>query len=52
MNAKEYQHVVADKLKEIFEGKNVSQSWRAFPGWGRRIYQPVLDIAVGPFAIE
>ncbi len=49
-----FQKQVAEKLRhEIgLEDDNVAISWRAFAGEGRRIYQPSVDIAVGPFAMD
>jgi len=39
-------------LKQNGYRPDVTPSWRAFAGYGRRIYSPVLDVAVGPFAIH
>ena len=51
-----FQREIADKLtvllvKQGYESE-VKAPWSAFSGYGRRIYSPKVDIAVGPFAIE
>ena len=45
-----FQEQVAANLKHILNQSDVATSWPAFAGEGRRIYQPIVDIAVGPFA--
>ncbi len=49
-----FQQQVAEKLKQEMglEDNNIAISWQAFAGEGRRIYQPFVDIAVGPFAVD
>lgn len=42
---------ITEKLRIVLDQPNVTPDWRPFSGEGRRIYQPVVDIAVGPFAI-
>ena len=51
-----FQREIADKLtallvKQGYESE-VKAPWSAFSGYGRRIYSPRVDIAVGPFATE
>jgi len=48
----EFQRRVADRLKFALNRNDVNVGWHAFPGLGKRIYQPIVDIAVGPYAIE
>jgi len=47
-----FQEEMAEKLRLLLNRVDVVTSWRAFAGEGRRIYQPVVDIAIGPFAVE
>jgi len=51
-----YQKETVSYLERLLKQKgyepNVKPRWRAFAGHGRSIYSPVLDIAVGPFAIH
>lgn len=49
---KEYQVELTQMLMAKFKPAPVTSSWRPFEGMGRRIYQPVVDIAIGPFATE
>lgn len=48
------QHSI-ERLNTIFgeneEGRLVEPQWRPFAGQGRAIYQPAVDVAVGPFAV-
>jgi hypothetical protein len=44
-----YQRQVAESLHRLYP--EVEIQWRPFRGEGRRIYAPVVDVAVGPFAI-
>jgi len=45
-----FQREAAERLKSVLSTDDVIVSWQAFAGEGRRIYQPVVDIAVGPYA--
>ena len=51
-----YQKEIAGYLGSLLRQQgykpNVKLRWRAFAGHGRSIYSPVLDVAVGPFAIH
>jgi len=51
-----FQREIADKLTVLLVKQGykpeVKAPWSAFSGYGRRIYSPKVDIAVGPFAIE
>ena len=47
-----FQEEMVEKLQLLFNQEEVVASWRPFVGEGRRIYQPIVDIAVGPFATE
>jgi len=51
-----FQREIADKLTVLLVKQGykpeVKTPWSAFSGYGRRIYSPKVDIAVGPFAIE
>jgi hypothetical protein len=51
-----FQNEIAQRLESLLKSygydDNATPSWRPFAGFGRRIYSPVVDIAVGPFAIE
>ena len=49
---KTYQVEMTQKLRMVLGQVEVVSSWHAFVGEGRRIYQPVVDIAIGPFAID
>ncbi|OGG40580.1 hypothetical protein A2118_00895 [Candidatus Kaiserbacteria bacterium GWA2_50_9] len=49
-NETEYQNIVKAKLELLYS--EVEVQWRPFRGEGRGIYAPIVDIAVGPFAIE
>ena len=46
-----FQGEIAERLRLLLRQSDVATSWPAFAGEGRRIYQPIVDIAVGPFAI-
>lgn len=50
MTEREYQNAARIHLERIYD--EVSVQWYPFRGQGRQIYGPVVDIAVGPFAIE
>jgi hypothetical protein len=50
LKEREYQLTVKQRLERLY-GETVVQ-WHPFRGEGRRIYGPVVDIAVGPFAIN
>ena len=52
MNPRYYQQAIVNKLNQVFDQGTAVSSWRPFAGEGGRIYQPVVDIAVGPFATE
>lgn len=45
-----FQKEIAERLRLLLNQTDVVSSWPAFAGEGRRIYQPLVDIAVGPFA--
>jgi len=51
-----FQREIADKLTVLLVKQGykpeVKAPWSAFSGYGRRIYSPKVDIAVGPFAIK
>lgn len=51
-----YQRETAQRLNRILKGygyeDNATSEWKPFANYGRRIYSPVVDIAVGPFAID
>ena len=49
---KKYQVALTQMLMAEFKPAPVTSSWRPFEGMGRRIYQPIADIAIGPFATE
>ena len=49
MNEREYQLQVKNKLASLYS--EVEVQWYPFRGAGRKIYSPVVDVAVGPFAI-
>ena len=54
MNTKEYQALIFDSLKEIFEDEDVIREWDSLKydshiSNHKEIYGPRLDIAVGPF---
>ena len=49
MTPKEYQKLIAEKLRTIYPGIDVQEEWRAMRGEAS-LYCPRLDIAVGPFA--
>lgn len=55
-DTKQFQKDVVSKLDSIFDAKgyheHVKPSWYAFRSYGRRVYAPIPDIAVGPFAVE
>ena len=50
MTEREYEDAAKTFLDRIYE--EVQVQWYPFRGEGRHIYAPVVDIAVGPFAIE
>ncbi len=50
MTEREYENAAKTLLDRIYE--DVEVQWYPFRGQGRQIYAPVVDIAVGPFAIE
>ena len=43
---------INNRLKSRLSRQDVITYWHAFAGQGRRIYQPVVDVAVGPFAVD
>lgn len=49
------QQYAIERLKTIFRDEHnrplVKPQWRPFAGQGRAIYQPAVDVAVGPFAV-
>jgi hypothetical protein len=47
---REYQVQVKTTLDRLY--RDVEVQWQPFRGGGRASYAPVVDIAVGPFAIE
>ena len=49
LNERQYQQQVKESLDRMYA--EVEVQWRPFRGEGRGIYAPVVDIAVGPFAI-
>ena len=50
MTEREYQEKIKQSLDQIYD--EVEVQWYPFRGQGRGIYAPVVDIAVGPYAIE
>src|ERR1039458_9827997 len=52
MNEREYQHKIKGKLERIYREQEVAVQWYPFRGDGRRQYCPIVDVAVGPFAME
>jgi len=50
MNEKEYQSKIKALLSRLY--KEVEVQWLPFRGYGRKIYAPKVDVAVGPFAID
>ncbi len=50
LREREYQNLTKASLDRLYPEVNVQ--WHPFIGGGRNIYAPVIDIAVGPFAIE
>lgn len=50
MDEREYQDSIKARLDRVY-GEVIVQ-WHPFLGHGRQIYAPVVDVAVGPFAIE
>jgi hypothetical protein len=49
LDEKAYQHKVKEGLDRLY--REVTIQWRPFVGEGRGIYAPVVDVAVGPFAV-
>ena len=49
MTPREYQKLIAEKLRIIFPGIDIEEEWRAMSDEAS-LYCPRLDIAVGPFA--
>jgi len=51
----QFQEIIVNKLITLLEAHNyqplVKSFWRPFIGY-RKVYAPILDIAVGPYAIE
>ena len=56
INIDRYQKETASHLERIIKKKGynpeIKTSWRAFAEYGRSMYSPISDIAVGPFAIH
>lgn len=52
MKEREYQLKIKEALELVYTGEDVKVQWYPLRGGGRRIYAPVVDIAVGPFATE
>jgi hypothetical protein len=50
LTEREYQHRAKEGLDRMY--REVVVQWPPFRGEGRSIYGPVVDIAVGPFAIR
>lgn len=50
LNEREYQRQIKVRLDQLYP--DVEVQWQPFRGEGRGIYAPIVDIAVGPFAIE
>lgn len=50
MTEREYQNTAKNALEHLYD--EVEVQWYPFRGQGRQIYAPIVDIAVGPFAIE
>jgi len=50
MTEREYQNNIKTQLDHAYD--EVVVQWYPFRGQGRNIYAPIVDIAVGPFAIE
>jgi hypothetical protein len=50
LDERAYQRQVKDALDRLYA--EVEIQWQPFRGEGPRIYAPVVDVAVGPFAIE
>jgi len=55
-DAKEYQNFVVEKLGSVFGVDNVKKEWDVAKdsrdGYGRELYCPRIDVAVGPFNIS
>ena len=49
LNERAYQQQVIESLRRLYA--EVEIQWQPFRGEGRGIYAPVVDVAVGPFAI-
>jgi hypothetical protein len=49
LNEQEYQRKVKEGLDRLY--RKVTIQWRPFQGEERGIYAPVVDVAVGPFAV-
>jgi len=52
MGEREYQDKVKAKLERFYKGEQIEVQWYPFRGEGLRIYGPIVDVAVGPFATE
>lgn len=50
LGERQYQRQVKEALDRLYA--EVEIQWQPFRGEGPRIYAPVVDVAVGPFAIE
>ena len=50
LNEHAYQQRVKESLDRLYE--EVTVQWRPFRGEGPAMYAPIVDIAVGPFAIQ
>lgn len=55
-DTKQFQKDVVINLDSLLRTKgyhdHVESSWYAFRHYGRRVYAPILDVAVGPFAVR
>jgi len=49
LNERAYQHKLKEALDRLY--REVTIQWQPFRGEGRGIYAPVVDVAVGPFAV-
>lgn len=51
MTPREYQKLIAEKLRTIYPGIDIKEEWRSMRGEAS-LYCPRLDVAVGPFAYD
>jgi hypothetical protein len=52
LNERAYQERAKEQLQRLYPGEQVETQWYPFKGDDRNMYWPVVDIAVGPFAMH